>query len=52
MEEVKIAKDCIAAGVELKAGDVALLAPNVAEKLRARGFIVKPSSSKKEKANG
>ena len=52
MEEVKIAKDCIAAGVELKAGDVALLAPNVAAKLKARGYIAKPSSSKKGKANG
>ena len=52
MEEVKIAKDCIAAGVKLKAGDVAQLAPEVAEKLKARGFIVKPTKSKKEKADG
>lgn len=51
MEEVKIAKDCIAAGVKLKAGDVAQLAPEVAEKLKARGFLAKPSSSKKEKAD-
>ena len=51
MEEFKIAKDCVAAGVKLKAGDMAQLAPEVAEKLKARGFLAKPSS-KKEKANG
>jgi len=52
MKEVKIAKDCIAAGVKLKAGDVAQLAPEVALKLLLRGYIAKSTSSKKEKANG
>lgn len=51
MKEVKIAKDCVADGVKLKAGDVVELPDNVAEKLKARGFISKPSS-KKEKADG
>ena len=49
--EYKIAKDCVADGVQLKAGDVVELPDNVAEKLKARGFIAKPSS-KKEKAGG
>ena len=50
--EFKIAKDCVADGVKLKAGDVVELPDNVAEKLKARGFIANPSKGKKEKADG
>ena len=51
MKEVKIAKDCVADGVKLKAGDMAELSEKTAAKLKARGFLAKPSSSKKEKAD-
>ena len=47
----KIAKDCVAGGVKLKAGDVVELSDKLAAKLKARGFLAKPSSSKKEKAD-
>ena len=47
--EFKIAKDCVADGVKLKAGDVVELPDIVAEKLKARGFILNPAARRKRR---